>query len=165
MLHKALPLLLILLVILHAPAEAKREKIEDEVIQLEKKLNAIDREIEQKKEEITKVEKEELSTVNQLNAIDKKLSAFLISLCLNKTKLPRKTANNTFRRTNNRNRGLRGKHTNIQHSNFLHRNSKQHKNVKSARIWPAGRYINSRFPGGSFLLCKLINKAKGKKAL
>jgi len=74
MLHKAIPLLVILFVIAHAPAEAKREKIEDEVIKREQKLNDIDREIEQKKEEITKVEKEELSTVNQLNAIDKKLS-------------------------------------------------------------------------------------------
>ena len=75
MLHKALPLLVILSVIAHVPAEAKREKIEDEVIKREKKLNAIDEEIVKKKKELTKVEKEELSTVNQLNAIDKKLSA------------------------------------------------------------------------------------------
>ena len=74
MLHKAIPLLVILCVIAAAPAGAKREKIEDEVIKREEKLNAIDREIEQKKEEITKVEKEELSTVNHLNALDKKLS-------------------------------------------------------------------------------------------
>jgi len=37
------------------------------------------------------------------------------------------------------------------------------KNVKSACIWPAGRYLDSRFPGGSFLLKKI--KAKGNKAL
>ena len=75
MLHKAFFLLVIFFVIAHAPAKAKREKIEDEVIKREQKLDAIDRELKQKKEKINKAEKEEISTINQLNAIDKKLSA------------------------------------------------------------------------------------------
>jgi len=52
----------------------KRKRIEDEVTKTKEKLSDIGQKIKKKKKELTQAEKDELSTINQLNVIDKKLS-------------------------------------------------------------------------------------------
>lgn len=75
MLRKTISLLAILSVLASAHAEDKRDKIADDVIRQKEKLRDLDKQLEEKKEEITRAEQKERSTVNQLSAIDKKLSA------------------------------------------------------------------------------------------
>ena len=59
---------------LNVHAQEKLKKLEDEVIKTKEKLTDIDHKIKEKKKEITQAEKDELSTINQLNTIDNKLS-------------------------------------------------------------------------------------------
>jgi septal ring factor EnvC (AmiA/AmiB activator) len=74
MMKKVICLLFIILLTLNAHAVAKKERIEDEVTKTKEKLSDIDQKIKNKKKELTQAEKEELSTINQLNVIGKKLS-------------------------------------------------------------------------------------------
>ena len=74
MMKKVICLLFIILLTLNAHAVAKKKRIEDEVTKTKEKLSDIDQKIKNKKKELTQAEKEELSTINQLNVIGKKLS-------------------------------------------------------------------------------------------
>ena len=71
---KIISLLFITSLTLNAHAKENLKKLEDEVTRRKGKLSDIDNKIEKKKKDITQAEKEELSTINQLNLIDKKLS-------------------------------------------------------------------------------------------
>jgi septal ring factor EnvC (AmiA/AmiB activator) len=74
MMKKVICLLFIILLTLNAHAVEKKKRIEDEVTKTKEKLSDIDQKIKNKKKELTQAEKEELSTINQLNVIGKKLS-------------------------------------------------------------------------------------------
>ena len=74
MMKKVICLLFIILLTLNAHAVEKKKKIEDEVTKTQEKLSDIGQKIKKKKKKLTQAEKEEISTINQLNVIDKKLS-------------------------------------------------------------------------------------------
>lgn len=74
MMKKVICLLFIILLTLNAHAGEKKKRIEDEVTKTKEKLSDIDQKIKNKKKELTQAEKEELSTINQLDVIGKKLS-------------------------------------------------------------------------------------------
>jgi septal ring factor EnvC (AmiA/AmiB activator) len=71
---KIICLLFTIFLALNAHAEKDLRKLEDEVIDRKGKLSDIDMKIKKEKKKIKKAEKEESTTINQLNAIDKKLS-------------------------------------------------------------------------------------------
>ena len=68
-------MLLLLLVQMPVPAHAQDRQPggEDEVARKKKTLTDIERQLQQKKEELNRTEKKEQATLSQLDAIDKKL--------------------------------------------------------------------------------------------
>jgi septal ring factor EnvC (AmiA/AmiB activator) len=74
MMKKVICLLFIISLTLNAHAVEEKKRIEDEVTKTKEKLSDIGQKIKKKKKELTQAEKDELSTINQLNVIDKKLS-------------------------------------------------------------------------------------------
>jgi septal ring factor EnvC (AmiA/AmiB activator) len=71
---KVISLLFIISLTLNAYAEKDLKKLADEVVKGKEKLSDIDEKIKIKKKKLTQAEQKELSTINQLNVIDKKIS-------------------------------------------------------------------------------------------
>ena len=71
---KVISLLFIISLTLNAYAEKDLKKLADEVVKGKEKLSDIDEKIKIKKTKLTQAEQKELSTINQLNVIDKKIS-------------------------------------------------------------------------------------------
>ena len=71
---KVISLLFIIFLTLNAYAEKDLKKLSDEVVKGKEKLSDLDEKIKIKKKKLTQAEQKELSTINQLNVIDKKIS-------------------------------------------------------------------------------------------